>query len=141
MRNLYLPLTVALLAWSTTDVGAQAYKPQPVKPVARPATFAPSVHQRAVRSESDRGGIANDGCAGAITLNVGASCAPQSLTSTGATESQAAILCNGFTSPEANDVWFTFTANGPVTTVEVSGVDDYDAVMEAFTGTCGTLQS
>jgi hypothetical protein len=141
MRNLYLPLTVALLAWSTTDVGAQAYKPQPVKPVARPATFAPSVHQRAVRSESDRGGIANDGCAGAITLNVGASCAPQSLTSTGATESQAAILCNGFTSPEANDVWFTFTANGPVTTVEVSGVDDFDAVMEAFTGTCGTLQS
>lgn len=92
----------------------------------------------------ERGGIANDECDGAITMTVGAECTPMAATFTGATESQPASTCSGFTSSAANDLWFTFTATGDITVIEVTGGGDatggVDAVLEVFSGACGSLE-
>jgi hypothetical protein len=78
--------------------------------------------------------ITNDDCSGAVqvfatgTINA---------TTVGATQSLAPILCNGFTSTAAGDVWFRFVAtqNGSVT-INTTGLD---LVIEAFSGTCSGL--
>jgi hypothetical protein len=86
-------------------------------------------------------GPANDECDNAIALPVGGACTPVSANAADATQSLDAILCNGFTSPEGNDVWFSFEATGAVTSITVEGVGTFDAVLEGFTGTCGALTS
>jgi len=83
----------------------------------------------------------NDECAGATTLVVGGSCVPVASNSSGATESEAPILCNGFTAESALDVWFTFTATATSTTIDALGITDFDVVMEVFSGSCGSLVS
>lgn len=89
-----------------------------------------------------RGGL-NDECASAEMITVSAECAGSLVTydATDATESQPAILCNGFTSPEARDLWFSFEATSAVTIIEVEGTVTFDPVIEAFSGTCGDLAS
>jgi hypothetical protein len=84
---------------------------------------------------------ANDECAGAVSLTPGVDCVPTAGTTAGATESLPAILCNGYTSPVARDVWYSFTATATEHTVTVVGVNDFDAVLEAFSGDCGSLVS
>jgi hypothetical protein len=79
---------------------------------------------------------ANDECSGALVL----ASTPLAGTTINATQSQAPEVCGTFTSSAANDVWyqFTATANGAAT-VTVSGVTVMDAVLQAYSGTCGAL--
>lgn len=82
---------------------------------------------------------ANDDCSGAVTLTPGATCTPTNGTVTGATQSQAAVACSGFTSPSARDVWYRFTATSTAHTITFAG--GFDGVMEVFSGACGSLTS
>jgi len=78
---------------------------------------------------------ANDLCVNAI--NIGNS-QPMMGSVGGATEDVAP--CNG--NSAANDVWYTFTTGSVAGNVTVTGITTYaDIVMEAFTGTCGSLTS
>nr|HRO99148.1 hypothetical protein [Flavobacteriales bacterium] len=143
MRYIYFPIAVAMLAW-TTSADAQSAKPRLAKPDARSITMAPTVHQRALPADMERGGggLVNDECAGAIQLTVASDCTPVSYSAAGATQSLAAILCNGYTSPQGNDVWFSVSGTGSVVTVEANGSGaTFDVVMEAFSGSCGALTS
>lgn len=101
---------------------------------------APYAHS-AVRG----GGPANDECAGAITISVGATCTPTSGSLDGATESMPAATCSGFTATVANDVWYTFTATGTTTVISVTGGGDGttgpDPIIELFSGSCADLAS
>lgn len=81
----------------------------------------------------------NDECSGAVALLSGTTCAPTTSTVTGATQSQAASTCNGFASPTANDVWYSFVATGPSHIVTINS--QFDAVLQVFSGTCGSLNS
>ncbi len=84
---------------------------------------------------------ANDDCANAISLTSALACTPTAGTTDGATESLPAILCNGYTSPVARDVWYSFTATGTAHTLTIEGINDFDAVIELFSGSCGELNS
>ncbi|MGB3526739.1 MAG: GEVED domain-containing protein [Flavobacteriales bacterium] len=83
----------------------------------------------------------NDECAGAVDLTPGADCVPVAGTTDGATQSMDPILCNGFTSPDARDVWYSFTATATDHTVTIQGIENFDAVMELFSGDCTGLTS
>ncbi|TAD94453.1 MAG: hypothetical protein EAY75_00050, partial [Bacteroidetes bacterium] len=50
----------------------------------------------------------NDECETALVLTVDSTCNPLNTNALGATQSLPAIICNSFTSGEANDVWFSF---------------------------------
>lgn len=79
---------------------------------------------------------ANNNCTGATSLTVNSSCINTVGTSFGATLSQ--VGCSG----NANDdVWYTFTANNYTQTIQVTGSATFDAVVELFTGACGSLVS
>ncbi len=83
---------------------------------------------------------ANDPCSGAIGLVADVSV---SGTTVNATQSLPATTCNGSTGDANDDVWYTITAlyNGNAN-VTVTPNIGFDAVVEAFTGTCaGTLTS
>lgn len=84
---------------------------------------------------------ANDDCAGATSLTVGTECTPVTASIADATSTLPSIACNGFTSPGALDIWFSFVANGPITLVRAEGQGTMDVVMEGFTGDCNNLVS
>jgi hypothetical protein len=89
---------------------------------------------------------ANDDCAGAIALPVNDWCNFQYFTGVGGTETVPAITCNAFTGSADDDVWFSFVATATDLTIAAQGTDDgdgdvntgYDAVMELYSGACGT---
>jgi len=84
----------------------------------------------------------SDDCANAITLVSGTSCVPTTFTTAGATQSQAPILCAGFTSSNALDVWFSFVCTNETQTIGVVGLNAADAVVELFSGAgCDALTS
>lgn len=85
--------------------------------------------------------ISNDDCTSAIILPVGTSCSPTAASWTDATESQPAVACVGATSTSAHDAWFSFTATSAHTIVVVTSNPANDAVLEAFSGICGSLTS
>jgi hypothetical protein len=81
---------------------------------------------------------ANDNCSGATSLTVyGATCG-NAVTGdvTGATESLTSISCNNFTSPSANDVWYSFVATSTQHNITVVGSTSFDPVIDLRTGTC-----
>ncbi len=83
---------------------------------------------------------ANDYCGNAATLTAyGATCGA-AITGdvTGATQSMAAITCNGSTSTTANDVWYKFVASSTSHKITVVGTANFDAVIELLSGACGT---
>ena len=80
---------------------------------------------------------ANDECATAIALTVNPTCVSITGTISGATQSQVPNLCSGGTSATAADVWYSFVATSPLH--RVTAVGAFDAVVEAFSGTCGSL--
>ncbi|MFN8351175.1 MAG: T9SS type A sorting domain-containing protein [Flavobacteriales bacterium] len=84
---------------------------------------------------------ANDECGGAITLTPSTSCIGTLFSTAGATESLDPIECAGFTSSNAHDVWFQFTATATTMTIAVTGFNEADALIELFEGTCGNLTS
>ena len=141
MKHLYIPLAVALMAAVGSPQGfAQSAKPAPEK-VVRLKNLQPDASRHGGAVDLLMGGGLNDECATAQSLTIGVNCAPVTVNAAAATQSQPPILCNGFTSQTANDVWFTFQATSLVTIVEVLGNGTYDAVLEIFTGSCGSLTS
>ncbi|MGB3949376.1 MAG: T9SS type A sorting domain-containing protein [Bacteroidia bacterium] len=81
---------------------------------------------------------ANDNCAGATALTVyGATCGNATTGDvTGATESLTSISCNNFTSPSANDVWYSFVATSTQHNITVIGSTGFDPVVDLRTGSC-----
>jgi hypothetical protein len=79
---------------------------------------------------------ANDECADAEALTVNASCIGVSGDVLNAT--QSLVGCGGTAN---DDVWYSFVAVTTEATVEVTGSADFDAVLEVFDGSCGTLNS
>ncbi|MBI1287120.1 MAG: T9SS type A sorting domain-containing protein [Flavobacteriales bacterium] len=79
---------------------------------------------------------ANDECSGAIALTVNQTCVATAGDVTSATESMTG--CAGTAN---EDVWYSFQATGPEATVEVTGATGFDAVLEIFSGSCGSLTS
>jgi len=80
----------------------------------------------------------NDNCSGATSLTVyGATCGA---TTTGnvasATQSIAAITCNGATGTANDDVWYSFVATGIAHDITVVGSATFDAVIDLRTGSC-----
>ena len=77
----------------------------------------------------------NDDCAGATNLST-----LQSGTTLGATQSQAADPCGGYTGSADDDVWYQFSAitTGPID-VNLNGDPNFDGVLEVFKGNCGSL--
>lgn len=84
-----------------------------------------------------------DECAGANAIAVTPDCMGSVAVydATAATQSQEAVACNDLASPQANDLWFSFTAVSNGTAVEVEGTGSFDPVLEAFSGPCGALVS
>ncbi len=81
----------------------------------------------------------NDMCADAIVLTVGSDCVQTDGTTTFATEEMAPVECDGANSATAHEVWYQFTSSGEATSVQVTGIGTFDAVIELFSGTCGSL--
>jgi len=82
---------------------------------------------------------ANDECATAVALPGGAGCNSISGSVLGATQSLPPSSCSGATSTSANDVWYSFVANSAIYSVTANS--SFDAVLEVFSGSCGSLSS
>lgn len=84
----------------------------------------------------------NDECSGALILDVDAPCGGTNGDFGQATQSLAPIVCEGFASDAANDLWYVFIATDTLSTVEVDGDGDLDLVLEVFDeGACPVLAS
>lgn len=79
----------------------------------------------------------NDNCSGAINLT-----SNLAGTTLGATQSQAPVVCNGYTGMSDDDVWYEFTATKTGTAIiTLNGNNSFDGVLEVFSGACGSLTS
>ena len=81
---------------------------------------------------------ANDNCTGAIAITPATTCTTVSGTDAGATQSMVAGTCGGNAD---DDVWYSWVAGGTDQTITVVGCANYNAVVEAYSGTCGALVS
>ena len=146
MRNFYRSISVVAL---TALMSANAFSQlnSTVRSAANQASYALKKHSNGIATPADpsRGGNANDECAVAIAITVGATCVPVAGNAAGAGQSLAPNTCNDYTSAAANDVWFSFVATSTVSIISVTGggddVDGYDAIIEGYSGTCGSLVS
>ena len=75
-----------------------------------------------------------DNCANATLLTINAVCSPTLGTTIGAT--QSLVGCSGNAD---DDVWYRFVANSSLIHVLVQSSLQFDAVIQAFSGTCGAL--
>jgi hypothetical protein len=75
-------------------------------------------------------------CATAQTLTVGTSCSYTAGSTSGFTQSNAAISCNGFTGNADDDGWFKFVATNAEQRIDVVGAANFDAVIDVRTGAC-----
>ena len=143
MKNLYLSFTLlaATLAAGTSTF-AQTAKPRSGKASTAVHTWGPAAQPHQGPVTENRGG-ANDDCGTATAITVGTECTPATFDATDATESIPAVTCGNppFTSPEANDLWFSFVATSAVTIMTVEGTGSFDPVLEWFTGPCDNLVS
>jgi len=82
----------------------------------------------------------NDECSGAIVISAGSAVTASTRS---ATQSMAAEACNGAPAGDANDdVWFKFTApKSGSTTITLTPDLIFDGVINAYSGTCGSLVS
>ena len=79
----------------------------------------------------------NNDCSNAILISVTSNCNnPTSGTTAGATQSFAGCVGNA-----DDDVWYKFTATSTSHVITVTGSSNFDAVVELFSGTCGSLTS
>ena len=79
---------------------------------------------------------ANDACGGAVNLLVNTVCSNTAGTTVGAT--QSLVGCSGTAD---DDVWYSFTAVNSTATITVNPSSTMDAVLQMYSGTCGTLTS
>ena len=86
---------------------------------------------------------ANNECAGATVLAVGATCSPTAGLTIAATQSQPAVACNGFTGNADDDIWYTFTvATNTLVDIQVTPtVNTFDPVVQLFSGNSCNLTS
>lgn len=141
MKHLYLPIPLLAVTLLASTANAQTAKPRADKAARTVQTLlGPDAHTRPVMEH--RGG-GNDECATATMVTVTSDCSGSIAlyAAPDATESLPAILCNGYTSPEARDLWFGFVATTTITSITVEGTLTFDAVIEGFSGTCGDLVS
>lgn len=140
MKHPYFLLPVLAMMFTANTANAQTAKPRPEKQSRVQYTFRPV---GGTTSAAPLRGGANDECATAIPVTVTSECSGSLATydATSATQSLDPILCNGYTSPEARDLWFSFVATSPITNVQVEGTLTFDPVLEGFAGSCGDLQS
>lgn len=84
---------------------------------------------------------ANNECAGATVLAVGASCVTTSGLTIAATQSQPAVACNGFTGNADDDIWYTFTvAANTFVDIQVNATTNtFDPVVQLFSGNSCSL--
>jgi N-acetyl-anhydromuramyl-L-alanine amidase AmpD len=82
----------------------------------------------------------NDYCGGATTLNVYGSTCGNTVAGdvNGATQSAAPTACDGFSSTNADDVWFTFTATSTAHTITVVPSTGMDVVVDLRNGCPGS---
>ncbi len=78
----------------------------------------------------------NDACGGAINLLVNLVCSNTAGTTVGATQS-----FTGCAGTADDDVWYSFTAVNSTATITVAPSISMDAVVQLYSGTCGTLNS
>ena len=86
--------------------------------------------------------VVNNTCATATAIGAPGSPGSVSSTTTGATISRAGELCNGSTGNPDDDVWFSFTTDvdgGDLTLALTAAAVTLDAVVIAYSGTCGGL--
>lgn len=82
---------------------------------------------------------ANDNCSGAIALTVNPSTTCTTTTSgTTVSATQSQVSCAGTAD---DDVWYSFTATNATHAVSVTPGTLSDAVLQVFSGTCGSLSS
>ena len=79
-----------------------------------------------------------DNCATAALITQGATCVPTLGTTSGATESMPGCAAD---SDADDDVWYKFVATSTIANISVLGDEMFDAVVEVFSGSCGTLTS
>lgn len=80
---------------------------------------------------------ANDDCSGAIDISN-----TISGSTLGATQSQPADACGGYTGFADDDVWYQFTALSTGTvSIDLAASANFDGVLELFKGNCGSLMS
>lgn len=142
MKNLYLALPLLVVGiTAVTPASAQTAKPRPVKGTSLVQTIVPVRDHVRIAGEN-RGGPNNE-CGTAIAVTVATECSGSLATydAEDATESQPAIVCNTYTSPEARDLWFSYVATSTTTIIDVVGTQSFDAVIEGFSGTCSDLNS
>ncbi|MBX2971609.1 MAG: T9SS type A sorting domain-containing protein [Flavobacteriales bacterium] len=134
-----ITLLAAVFAVAASEGNAQHTKPRPAK--ARTASIVAHPSVQTAPLGGLRGG-GNDECASAIGVEVTAECGGSMAMydAAAATESMDPILCGGFTSSEARDLWFTFVATSTGTAVRVEGTLSFDPVIEVFGGSCGDLE-
>ncbi|MFM2206793.1 MAG: hypothetical protein RL213_768 [Bacteroidota bacterium] len=85
---------------------------------------------------------ANDNCAGAIGLTIGTLCNGITGKTLAATGSTGMTSCTGTPAPNSDDdVWYSFQAVTTTTTVTVQSGHKFNAVLQVFSGTCGSLTS
>lgn len=73
--------------------------------------------------------ITNDNCSNAIWLTVDTLCTSITGTVSGATQSEPADSCAGFSSASAYDVWYKFIATDSNLVIKVQGALSFDAVL------------
>ena len=79
---------------------------------------------------------ANDNCSGAVLLTQNSTCTTTSGTVANATQSQS-----GCVGTADDDVWYRFVATSPSPIIDVQGSASFDAVVQLFSGSCGSLTS
>ena len=102
---------------------------------------ATGAYEMTVTAEACAPPPANDACANAQALLVSIACNPTDGNTESGDQSLEPILCNGFTSLDAIDVWYSFVATGPDHTVTATGTNGADLVTELFSGACGSATS
>jgi trimeric autotransporter adhesin len=82
----------------------------------------------------------NDNCSGAINLTPGTTCVNTAGTLAGATVSSPSVSSTCTGTPGA-DVWYSFTATSPFSTITLSsvGTNICTPYIQLFSGSCGTL--
>ena len=86
--------------------------------------------------------VPNNSCSSATAIGAPGNPGTVNSTTTGSTISQAGELCAGFTGIADDDVWFSFTTDndgGDVTIALTNAAAALDAVIQVYSGTCGSL--
>lgn len=105
-------------------------------PLPQRITWKPDADQHQYPPMDERAAPANDNCSGAVTLTMGTTCNAVSGTVAQATQSIAAVNCNGFTGNANDDVWYKFVATASAATIDLTCNSSFDGVLDLRSGGC-----